>query len=161
MRSASSVNSESSLADIAQPTTIREKRSRSTATYNHPSAVSTALVSVTHLVLGADAANSRLSVLGAKRPRGSLLVVGLRLCFFWALMPNCCMSRRTRLREVDIPRVRERRECGDCRTACGEPDTAAESRRQVWHLLGSAGWPSGFSSHNSHSQTPPAFDRAP
>jgi hypothetical protein len=49
-----------------------------TATYSQPSAASTALVSVTHLLLGRSAENSRFSTLGAKRACLSLLVVGFR-----------------------------------------------------------------------------------
>ena len=44
----------------AQPPSIREKRSRMTARYNQPSAGSTALVSLTHLLVGCSAVNSRL-----------------------------------------------------------------------------------------------------
>src|SRR5205807_6072810 len=95
----------SSVAAIAQPTTRRENRSRITARYSQPSAVSTALVSVTHLLLGADAANSRLRRLGAKRARGSLFVVGLRDRLRPADKPSCCISRTTRLREQCMPRV--------------------------------------------------------
>jgi hypothetical protein len=62
-----------SVAAIAQPTTMRENRSRITARYSQPSAVSTALVSVTHLLLGSAATNSLPRRLGAKRARGSLM----------------------------------------------------------------------------------------
>jgi hypothetical protein len=75
------------------------------ATYNHPSAVSTALVSVTHFTLGSSAAKSRLSVLGAKRACRSLLVVGLRVRLTAALMPSSCINRATHLREVCTPRA--------------------------------------------------------
>src|SRR5207302_4881245 len=44
MRKASSTSCSSSVAAIAQPTTKRENRSRITARYSQPSAVSTALV---------------------------------------------------------------------------------------------------------------------
>src|SRR5579859_2606441 len=89
---------------MAQPTTIREYRSSMTARYNQPSDVSTALVSVTHLLLGCSAVNSRLRRLGAHRACGSLFVVGLRRRLDWAERPSCCINRTTRFREQDTPR---------------------------------------------------------
>src|SRR5258708_12730052 len=59
---------------MAHPTTMRENRSRTTARYNHPSAVGIAVISVTHLVLGRGAVKSRLRRFGAKRAVGSLLL---------------------------------------------------------------------------------------
>jgi hypothetical protein len=83
---ANSARSPSSVADMAQPTTWREKRSRMTARDSQPSAVWTALVSVTHLGLGRSAEHSRLSRLAAQRARVSLFVVGLRERFGRAVM---------------------------------------------------------------------------
>src|SRR5579859_2207413 len=69
MRRANSTSCSSSVAAMAQPTTMREKRSTITARYSQPSPVSTALVSVTHLLVGSSARNSRLRRLGANRAR--------------------------------------------------------------------------------------------
>src|SRR5262249_20821142 len=91
---------------IAQPTTRRENRSKITARYNQPSDVSTAVQSVTHLVLGASAVKSRLRILGAKRADASLLVlIGRALRLGCADSPRACIKRTTRLRPQCMPRV--------------------------------------------------------
>lgn len=53
MRKASATNCSSCTAAIDQPTTAREKRSRTAATYNHPCWVARYVTSVTHLQLAA------------------------------------------------------------------------------------------------------------
>jgi len=58
MRRASSTRCSSSVAAFARPITRRENRSKITARYSQTSAVSTALVSMTHFWLGKLAATS-------------------------------------------------------------------------------------------------------
>jgi hypothetical protein len=79
--------------------------SKITARYSQPAAVSTALVAVTHFWLGKLAATFRWRCLGAKRPPGALLVVGLRRFVIWADQPSVCIKRTTRLRPPGLPRA--------------------------------------------------------
>src|SRR5262249_23920525 len=53
---------------IDQPTTRRENRSMTAATYSQPSAVQTYVKSAIHLRLGADASKVRSSTFGATAP---------------------------------------------------------------------------------------------
>src|SRR6266536_3067350 len=88
---------------MAQPTTSRENRSRSTATYSQPSVVQTYVVSLTHFVLGSDAVKSLPKRLGAmEAPARRLVPTGL---FRFGLAHNSIsrMSLATRSLEQWMP----------------------------------------------------------
>src|SRR5579884_1706758 len=101
--SACSASFSSQFLDIDQPTTIREYRSRITATYNHPCTVGIEVMSVTHFLFGASAVKSRFKRFGATGWVSSLFVVLTRRRLALADSSSSRISLATRFREQLIP----------------------------------------------------------
>jgi hypothetical protein len=75
MRNAAIVSSCGMVSDIAQPTTLRENMSRTTARYSQPSRVGTQVMSASQILFGAAAVNCRASRFGASGKEWLLSVV--------------------------------------------------------------------------------------
>src|SRR5579885_361329 len=98
-----SARTASQVVDIDHPTTAREDKSRMTARYSQPPAVGMYVMSVTHLVFGAVAVNSRCKTLGATGWVASRLVVSTRRRLRLAERVAFRMSLATRLHEIFRP----------------------------------------------------------
>lgn len=97
IKNADTINSELILSDIDQPTTIRENKSRKTASYSHPSSVQTYVMSETHTLSGSHTLKPLASMLSATGSLWRKLVVTLNFFTRLARMPLLRINRSTRL----------------------------------------------------------------
>src|SRR5659263_555819 len=104
IRNASRANSRVIRELIAQPTTAREKRSRRTARYIHPSRVGMYVMSATHTRLGATASKWRSKRFGATgKEWAESVVVGRNFRRYRGFIPWIRIRRATRCFPHEIP----------------------------------------------------------